>query len=185
MALPPALAMPSPLTLAPERPADAPLADAVIARAFGPGRYAKAAERLREGNEPIAALSFMAWIAGRAVGCVRLWPIAIGEATGLLLGPIAVEESERSLGIGAALVQHACEAARIAGHKLVLLVGDEAYFGAFGFTAAPTRKVRMPGPVNQARVLVTALQPGATDDLVGFVRGAAKSLLVAPSLVSA
>ena len=176
------------LTLAPERAADAPLADALIARAFGPGRYAKAAERLREGNEPIATLSFMAWIDGRAVGCVRIWPIFIGDTAALLLGPIAVEESKRSLGIGAALIRRACEAARTAGHKLVLLVGDEAYFGAFRFAAAPARRVKMPGPVNQARVLVTALAPGAADDLAGSVRAVAHALVStdeAPVLVSA
>jgi predicted N-acetyltransferase YhbS len=180
--------MSRPLFLAPERPADAPLADAVIARAFGPGRYAKAAERPREDNEPIAALSFIAWIDGRAVGCVRLWPISIGDAAALLLGPIAVDERERSLGIGAALIRRACDAARLAGHRLVLLVGDEPYFGAFGFAAAPARQVRMPGPVDQARVLVAGLAPGAVDGLAGPVRAARRAMTPAaeaPVLVSA
>jgi predicted N-acetyltransferase YhbS len=174
--------------LAPERPADGPLADALITRAFGPGRYAKAAERLREGRAPMAALSFLAWIDGRAVGCVRMWPVSIGDADGLLLGPIAVDESERSLGVGAALIRRACTAARLAGHRVVLLVGDEAYFGAFGFAASPARRVKMPGPVDQARVLVTALAPGAVDGLAGPVRAAAQALMSAddaPVLVSA
>jgi predicted N-acetyltransferase YhbS len=180
--------MSRPLFLAPERPADAPLADAVIARAFGPGRHAKAAERLREGNEPIAALSFLAWIDGRAVGCVRLWPVSIGHDAGLLLGPIAVDVSERSLGIGAALIRRANDAAQLAGHRVVLLVGDEAYFGAFGFAAAPASQVRMPGPVDQARVLVAGLAPGAVDVLAGEVRAPKRTVTSAdeaPVLISA
>jgi predicted N-acetyltransferase YhbS len=72
--------------LAPEREQDFPLVDALIARAFGPGRFVKTAERLREGNHPLLDLSFVAWRDGCAVGCVRLWPIRIGEAPALPLG---------------------------------------------------------------------------------------------------
>jgi len=163
-------AMTRPLVLAPERPSDAPLADALIARAFGPGRFAKAAERLREGASSLGELSRVAWIDGRAVGCVRLWPIAIGETPALLLGPFAVDEAERSAGVGAALIRGACDGARAAGHAVVLLVGDESYFGEFGFSR--TEGVMMPGPVDPSRVLVRALVPGATDGLLGEVRAA-------------
>src|SRR5579863_8445477 len=137
--------MSQPFNLRPERPGDA-LADGLIARAFGPGRYAKAAERLREGSSPVLELSFIAWRGARAVGCVRLWPIAIGPTEALLLGPFAVDESERSAGVGAALIDRACEAAAAAGHAIVLLVGDLAYFSALGFER--TRGVRLPGPVD-------------------------------------
>ena len=162
--------MASRLHLAPERPSDAPLVSALVARAFGPGRFAKAAERLRETSSPIAELSFVAWCGETAVGCVRLWPITIGGAPAVLLGPFAVDEAERSAGIGAALIGRACEAAADAGHRLVLLVGDEAYFGSLGFAAAPAKGVRLPGPVDQKRVLVRALAPGAAEALAGPVR---------------
>ena len=161
-----------PYHLAPERPGDAVLGDALIARAFGPGRYAKAAERLREGRTPLHELSFVAWAQDEAIGCVRLWPIAIGETEALLLGPFAVEEKWRSAGVGAALITRACEAASAGGHRLVLLVGDEAYFAPLGFSAAPARAVRLPGPVDQRRVLVRPLVPGAAEGLAGPVRAA-------------
>jgi predicted N-acetyltransferase YhbS len=164
--------MSRPLFLAPERPADAAAADALIARAFGPGRHAKAAERLREGGAPAAGLAFLAWVDGRAVGTVRLWPITIGETPALLLGPIAVDGAERGAGIGAALVRRACEAASAAGHSLVLLVGDEAWFGPLGFAATAARRIVMPGPVDQKRVLVRALAAGAADALAGPARAA-------------
>ncbi len=155
------------LRLAPERAADASLVESLIAHAFGPGRFAKAAERLREGRSPISALSFVAWAGDRVVGCVRLWPITIGEAPALLLGPFAVEEAYRGAGLGAALIRKACDAAAKAGHALVLLVGDEAYFSPLGFSAAPARGVVMPGPVDPRRVLARALIPGAEAALTG------------------
>jgi predicted N-acetyltransferase YhbS len=165
--------------LAHERPEDAALAEGLIARAFGPGRYAKAAERLREGRAPELDLSFLAWAEGRAIGAVRLWPIAIGDTPAVLLGPIAVEAEHRSAGIGAALVRRACEAAQGAGHRLVLLVGDAPFFGPLGFSAAPARAVRLPGPVDQHRVLVRALVAGADAGLSGLVRPAVASVSAA------
>jgi len=72
----------------PEQPADAPRIDALIDRAFGPGRHAKAADRLREANTQIPDLSFTAWDGGALVGSVRLWPVAIGGEPVVFLGPI-------------------------------------------------------------------------------------------------
>src|SRR5476651_2202222 len=97
--------------LVPERHEDGPAVDALIARAFGPGRYAKAAERLREGNRALIDLSVTAWADGRPIGCARLWPVAIGGTPALLLGPFAVEDAHRRRGLGAALIRRACQAA--------------------------------------------------------------------------
>jgi len=157
------------IALRAEQGPDASLVEGLVGRAFGPGRYAKAAERLREHNRPLLDLSIVAWAGGEAVGCVRLWPIAIGAAPALLLGPFAVESGWRSLGLGAALIAKACERAGAAGHGLILLVGDEAYFGPLGFSAAPAGRVVMPGPVDQRRVLVRGLAPAAADHLEGPV----------------
>jgi predicted N-acetyltransferase YhbS len=159
---------PSSLTL--ERLQDADAVAALIERAFGPGRYAKAAERLREGNQPLLDLSFTCWSVGDLIGCVRLWPIHIGERAAIFLGPFAVESEQRSQGLGAALIRRACAAARDAGHGLILLVGDEPYFAPLGFHMVPPGRIVMPGPVDPRRVLVQALKPGAADDLGGVVR---------------
>jgi predicted N-acetyltransferase YhbS len=161
-----------PPSLACERPIDAPAVEALIARAFGPGRFAKTAERLREGAKPILDLSFVAWDGGRAVGCVRLWPIAVGGAQALLLGPFAVDEDYRNQGVGAALIERACEAAAAAGHRVILLVGDEPYYGPLGFAAAPARRIVLPGPVDQRRVLVRFLAGDVPPELDGLVRAA-------------
>ena len=155
--------------LLPEQPADAPLVAGLIERAFGPGRYAKAAERLREGNSPILDISFVAWSDEQLVGCVRMWPAHIGAKAAVFLGPFAVEPAFRSLGLGAALIREACAAAGRAGHDLIVLVGDEPYFAPLGFRKAPPGRIRMPGPVDPNRVLTLALTPGADEDLAGPV----------------
>jgi len=158
------------LRLAPERAIDAPQVERLIARAFGPGRFAKAAERLREGCAPLADLSLVAWQDETSVGCVRLWPITLGQTPALLLGPFAVDEDHRSAGLGATLIRKACETAAEAGHALILLVGDAPYFAPLGFSAAPAAKLVMPGPVDQTRVLVRPLIPGAEVGLTGAVK---------------
>lgn len=146
------------LTLEPEAPFDAITVDRLVADAFGPGRWAKTAERLREGSLPVAG-----WVArhsGRAVGTVRLWPILIGATPALFLGPIAVDASERRSGLGARLVE---AAVAWAGERDqgILLVGDTPYFGRFGFEQA--NEVRLPGPVDRRRVLWRgAVQPSGS-----------------------
>ncbi|MDB5458424.1 MAG: Acetyltransferase family protein, partial [Caulobacteraceae bacterium] len=108
-----------------ERAEDAVLVDGLIENAFGPGRLAKAAERLREGNSPALDLSLVAWAGSQAVGCVRMWPIHIGRTPAILLGPFAVADAWRSQGLGSELIRQACDAAQDAGHAIVLLVGDD------------------------------------------------------------
>jgi len=155
--------------LAAERPADAQTVERLIAHAFGPGRFAKAAERVRERAHPAYDCSFVAWRGEGAVGCVRLWPIAVGGAPGLLLGPIAVDATCRRQGVGAELVERACEAATKAGWRYILLVGDAPFFGPLGFSNSLTARVRLPGPVDQRRVMARALVPGGADGLAGLV----------------
>jgi predicted N-acetyltransferase YhbS len=153
--------------IAPETPADAAEVDALIAAAFGPGRLAKTAERLREGNHPLLGLSAVARQDGRVIGCSRLWPIHIGDRPAILLGPFAVDATSRSAGLGATMIAWCCDRAAAAGHDLVLLVGDAAYFDKLGFESA--MDCELPGPVNRRRVLVKALKPGAADGLAGAV----------------
>jgi predicted N-acetyltransferase YhbS len=154
-------------TLAAERPQDAAAVDALILRAFGPGRFAKAAERLREGRPHDLALSVVAWEDGELVGCVRQSAVTVGGAPAVFLGPIAVELSHRKHGLGAALVERACAAALAAGHDLIVLVGDVPFFGPLGFVAAPY--VVMPGPVDQRRVMMKSLKSGCADGVEGSV----------------
>jgi predicted N-acetyltransferase YhbS len=157
------------LKLAVERPEDAAGVDALVDAAFGPGRYAKTAERLRERNRRDAACSFVATCGAELVGSVRLWPVSAGGSAALFLGPIAVASHWRRRGLGALLVERACEAAASHGHGLVLLVGDRPFFGPLGFTPVPKARLALPGPVNPGRVLWRELRPGAAAAVAGPV----------------
>ena len=153
--------------LQPKTPADVPAADALIERAFGPGRYAKAAERLREGNAPRLDLSVTAFAGERLVGVVTLWPISVGGASALLLGPIAVDPDLRGQGLAQTMTRAACEAAASAGERLILLVGEERLFAPLGFVHVEPRRVTLPGPVDPKRIFVRELQPGAFEGVAG------------------
>jgi len=140
------LAPPAPTRIEIEASADAAAVEALVLAAFGPGRFAKTAERLRE--RATVAAGFLAREDARVIGSVRLWSIRVGHASALFLGPIAVATDSRRAGLGADLMQACLDHA---GETGVLLVGDLPYFGRFGFRSAPD--ARLPGPVDQRRVL--------------------------------
>ena len=151
-----------------EQPSDLAAIEALVAKAFGPGRFVKTAERLRETNQPRLDLSFVAYDGERLAGCVRLWPIHIGDAPLIFLGPFAVDPDLRSQGLGARLIEIACEAAKAAGETAILLVGDLAYFKRLGFEQADPAAIQLPGPVDRRRVLIRRFGDGA--EFQGLVR---------------
>ena len=156
----------SEVTLRPETPRDALAVEALLDHAFGPGRFVKVSERVREFARYRPDLSFCAVDAGQIVGVVRLWDIRIGATPALFLGPLAVHSGRRLDGLGGRLVQHAGKAADALGEGPILLVGDSQYFERLGYSAAATRGVRLPGPVDPRRVLAR----GASSPLEGPVR---------------
>ncbi|MFS8039150.1 GNAT family N-acetyltransferase [Xanthobacter sp. AM11] len=158
-----------PLSIAVETPADDGAIDRLHERTFGPGRFARTAFRIREQTGHERALSFTARVGTMLVGSVRLTRVHIGATPALLLGPLTVEPPFQSVGIGAQLMEVALEAARTAGHGLVVLVGDEPYYARFGFRRVPAGRVTLPGPVDPARLLVAELAAGAADGLAGMV----------------
>jgi predicted N-acetyltransferase YhbS len=158
------------VTIRPESAADAEAIERLHERTFGPGRYAKTAYRLREGGPHSLALSFTARIGTLLVGSVRLTPVRIGETPALLLGPLTVEPPFRERGIGQALIARALADARAQGHRLVVLVGDEPYYGRAGFKRVAKDRAIMPGPVDPERLLVAELVPGAFEGVSGLIR---------------
>jgi predicted N-acetyltransferase YhbS len=151
---------------------DAAVADALIDRAFGPGRFAKTAERVREHAAFRPDLSVCARFDGVLVGAVRMWGVAVGGRPAVFLGPIAVEPAFRHHGVGAELVEHACAAAARAGETAVVLVGDLGLFAPLGFTVVPAGRVELGGPVDPRRLFWKALTPGALDEIGGVLTGA-------------
>ncbi|ESQ77496.1 GNAT family N-acetyltransferase [Asticcacaulis sp. YBE204] len=163
-----------------EGAADRDAAEALVNRVFGPGRYIKTAERLRENNAPIDGLSFvMRQITrGKAreqglTGSVRLWPIKVydpeHEPLGELafLGPIAVDPDHQNHGIGRALIEVAIRAAFARGVTGILLVGTPAYFEKFGFVRA--EGLTLPGPVDYRRLMIRYNDAYTGEPLTGAV----------------
>lgn len=155
-------------TVRPERPDDLPAIQALSARAFGPGRFARTAYRLRECARPVADLCLTAWSGDRLVGALRFTPIAIGGAEGaLLLGPLVVAPEVAGQGCGRGLIGDGLARARSLGFRLVVLVGDLPYYAGVGFDAVPRGQILLPGPVDPARILAFELEPG----VLGAYRG--------------
>lgn len=156
-----------------ERPEDAPLVAVLNAESFGPGRFARAAFRLREGVRPVESLSFVAIEGGKLRGNVRFWPVAVGHTPALMLGPLAVQSDQRGRGIGIALMARGLEEAKALGHKYVILVGDLPYYSRVGFKqigfaerkegdrGPPSSKLTFPGPVDPMRILALSIDESA------------------------
>ncbi len=160
------------ITIRNETRRDVAAREALLDAAFGQGRYAKTSERLREGRLPADGLSFIACTPAGLVGSVRLWNVSAGAGrSALLLGPLAVEREARKHGVGAALMRHALDAARHAGHGAVLLVGDAPYYDRFGFSTRTTGGLWLPGPYERERLLGCELTPGALDGAHGLITG--------------
>ena len=154
-------------SIRPIKPADDSNIEMLHAAAFGPGRFARSAYRLREGVPPDPALSFVATAGPEIIGSVWMTPIRIGVRPALLLGPLAVRPDWTGKGAGKALVRTALAAARGAGHQVVLLVGDLPYYGPLGFERLAPNAITLPGPVDPARVLVAPLTPNVLEGLGG------------------
>lgn len=159
------------ILLAREAPGDAPAIERLIERAFGPGRFARTAYRLREAAAPDPELGFVARVSTLLVGANRMTPLRAGAVPALMLGPLTVDPAFRGRGIAAALVGRSMEAARGAGHGLVILVGDLPYYARFGFSRVPAGRLTLPGPVDPARLLWCELSPGAAGAAAGAVSG--------------
>jgi predicted N-acetyltransferase YhbS len=154
------------LTILSETANDAHAIERLHERTFGPGRFVLSAYRIRD---HLLDLSFTAWIGTLLVGSVRQLPILIGDTKALLLGPLTVEPPFRGRGVGHRLLERALGDARIKGHRLVVLVGDEAYYSRAGFKVVPHGRATMPGPVDYKRLLIAELTDGAFDGVSGAI----------------
>jgi len=161
--------IPSDVAFMPESPAHDPEIEHINEEAFGPGRFARAAYKIREGGPHERHLSFVALRHGAVVASVRLTRIAAGGGRAMLLGPLAVRPAHKNLGIGRELVAIAVEAARQDGARAVLLVGDESYYGPLGFKRMPRGQLSMPRPVDLDRILAHELVAGTVENLRGEV----------------
>ncbi|MBB3909852.1 GNAT family N-acetyltransferase [Sphingomonas desiccabilis] len=138
-----------------------PQVEALLDRAFGPGRQERTAYRVRTGTRAIPELSFAAVADdGALLGTIQCWPVALACDGGdrvamVMVGPVAVEPAAQQGGIGRMLMHHMLEAADAMRDPLpLMLIGDPEYYGRFfGFDAAQTSRWRLPGPFEARRLL--------------------------------
>lgn len=169
------------ITIRTERPVDEPAREALLDLAYGDVRHTKPSAKLRRGRLPAEGLALVAIERGKMLGTVRLWNVSAGGRDALLLGPLAVHPEARKRGIGASLMRRALEEATRRGHRAVILVGDEAYYGRFGFSTTKTGALHLAAACDPARLLARELVSGALDGAAGCFRATGRRIPL-PSL---
>lgn len=152
-----------------ERGSDVVARERLLDACFGADRDDRTCQRLRDGRLPAEGLAFSATHRRRVVGTVRLWHVMAGGKDTLVLGPLAVEPSLQSLGVGAALMRHAIDQARARGHRAIVLLGDAPYYARFGFAADKARELVLPGSFERERLLGLELIEGALSGAWGMI----------------
>jgi predicted N-acetyltransferase YhbS len=171
----PAAASVSPAKIPQVRPAteqDDAFIEELQAIAFGPGRFARTAFRIRERLPIDKSLSLVAEVDGTPCGSVWMTPISIGGINGWMLGPLATHPSFRKLGAGKLLAREVAKKAMARGDgKFVMLVGDRDYYCPLGWEPTTPGNIEFPGPVDPTRVLLLADDKSLAATLTGTIAG--------------
>lgn len=167
-AAPPQLGLP---TVRFATPDDDKFVDDLQALAFGPGRFARTAYRVRERFPIDKSLSLIAEVNGQLCGSVWMTPISVGGIDGYMLGPLATHPDFRKRGAGKLLAKEVTRIALERGRgSFVLLVGDRDYYCPLGWVPTVPGAVVWPGPVDPERVLVYAQDPTLAARLAGPIK---------------
>lgn len=152
----------------PDQHADA--IETLYDKTFGPGHFAKTAERLRERNKSIPQVNRVAVQDGRVIGACRVWPILVGDGavSALFIGPVAVDPDFQGKRLGLSVTGEALEAATNAGWGAAVIIGSPRYFFELGFTTVAANRFVFPGPQDMSRVMVRDLS-GRADQLAGSI----------------
>lgn len=121
--------------------------------AFGPDRQTRTAYLLRQGMPVIPHLSFAIFDDDALAASIQCWPVAVGDAPLILVGPVAVASTRQNRGLGHSLM-HAMLDAVVTGDAPMVMIGDPEYYGRFGFDAKGTSGWRLPGPWEPRRLLL-------------------------------
>jgi predicted N-acetyltransferase YhbS len=159
------------IEIVPETPAlHADAIEDLFDRTFGPGHFAKTAERLREYSASIPAINRVALEDGKVIGVCRVWPLVVGtaRAPALFYGPVAVDPEHRGQLLSLRITEAALEAGKAAGWPAAILIGAHSLFGKAGFNVAPKNRLTFPGPQDQGRVMLRNLA-GDASALEGLV----------------
>jgi predicted N-acetyltransferase YhbS len=141
------------------------------ALAFGPGRFARTAFRVRERFPIDPSLSLIAEVDGVACGSVWMTPISIGGVDGYMLGPLATHPDFRKLGAGKMLAREVTRVALERGQgSFVVLIGDQDYYCPLGWQPTTPGAIKWPGPVDPSRVLLYSEDKTLAARIKGSIR---------------
>jgi predicted N-acetyltransferase YhbS len=161
-----------PFLIREQSPDDQPKIKALHEAAFGPGRFARSAYRVREGCRLAPELCLKVEIGGALAGAIMFAPVTIGGHGGaLMLGPLAIAQPFVNQGWGLKLILEGLKRGAALGYEFVTLVGDLPYYARANFAVAPAGRIWLPGPADAGRILYRELSEGALAKFAGEVRG--------------
>ena len=137
---------------------------------FGLGRNALSSYRYRDGVSSISELCFVLRDEFDVlVGVIRFWPILIGfqRSPGLLLGPLGIHPTRQGEGLGEALIRRGLKKANKSGWSRVLLVGDDSYYGRFGFSKNIVKNIYFKNNLSSDRLLGIELSSNSMAGIKG------------------
>lgn len=141
---------------------------ALHAASFPTSAEADLIDRLRSAGR--LSVSLVAALDGVIVGHVAFSPVTVaGGHRGAGLGPVAVLEAKRRQGMAGQLIEAGLKECRAAGFEFVVVLGDPAYYGRFGFEPAPQHGLRDEFGGGDA-FQVVGLSPGGIPTGQGLVR---------------
>lgn len=151
------------------RPADGADAEAirkVHRAAFEREDEARLVDRLQDGGHvEISLIAETREIVGHILFSALRIATNHGDFAALTLAPVAVLPECQRHGIGSALVWCGLETARQRGDRVVIVLGEPAFYGRFGFRAELIQ--RLSSPYACEAWLGCELAPGALRDIVG------------------
>lgn len=154
-------------------PTDLSAISKLHAHVLGPGRFVRSAYRIREGKGLFSKFCCVADLGGRLIATLRITEISVGGTSeAALLGPLTVDPEFAGQGYGRKLVSESLENMKKSGVKLVVLVGDESYYGRLGFKPVPLGQILFSAPVNPGRILAVELEHDALAHYRGLISAA-------------
>lgn len=147
-----------------ERPADGAEIRTLLENAFPEEPVGQLVDDLRAGGDLV--FSLVTESAGEIAGYVAFSSVAMApcHVRAAQLAPLAVADHQRRRGLGAALVRTGIERCRALDFDAILVLGDPAYYGRFGFdpAAAAHFRSRWSGPHLMALPIVPESLAGCT-----------------------
>ena len=151
-----------------ETPADRDGIRAVVVDAFGQPDEADLVERLHADGD--AVVSLVAVEGADVIAHVMLSRMrAPFRAVGL--APVSVAPARQRKGVGSALIREAIRLAREAGYAAIFVLGDQDYYGRFGFDVEAARGFASPYAGDHFAVLELeplSVREGAVDYAPAF-----------------